>query len=114
MPKPRPLSALGALRLLGLAACGADNSSNEMMVDLSVAESTNRAAQLALACSGCLSPDAGAIAFLDGYSANLMEQSLLSYKSGANGTTVMHRLARGYSDADIKLISEYLGHEAAP
>ena len=77
-------------------------------------ESTDRAKQLALACSGCHSSEAGAIASLDGYSVDLMEQSLLAYKSDEDGTTVMHRLARGYSDTDIKLISAYLGQEDAP
>jgi cytochrome c553 len=31
-----------------------------------------------------------------------------TYKSETSGTTVMHRLARGYTDEDIALIAAYL------
>ena len=114
MLKPGPLSALAALSLLGLAGCGAVTSSGETTVVPLIAETTSGAAQLALACGGCHGSEAGPIASLNGYSAELMEQSLLAYKLEAEGTTVMQRLARGYSEADIKLISAYLSREDAP
>lgn len=31
-----------------------------------------------------------------------------AYKTEESGTTVMHRLARGYTDEDIALIAAYL------
>jgi len=39
-----------------------------------------------------------------------LEMRLLSYKSG-DGETVMHRLARSYSDDQIREIAAYLGQE---
>ena len=35
--------------------------------------------------------------------------ALSDYRNDAEGTTVMHRLMRGYSEADIEAISAYLG-----
>ncbi|MFN3211589.1 MAG: c-type cytochrome [Henriciella sp.] len=104
------MTAIWPLSLLGLAACGnAENATQDSSLD----QSTDRAAVLALACSGCHSDRSGAIASLTGYPSDLMRDSLLAYKTDPNGTTVMHRLARGYSDADIELISAYLGAEDA-
>ena len=110
MPKRSILSVLWPLSLIGLAACGGDNSVDQAgLID----QSTGKTALLATTCSGCHSDTSGGIATLDGYSVAALKQSLLSYKSDADGSTVMHRLARGYSNADIELISNYLGEEAA-
>lgn len=108
MPKLRALSVLGSLSLLGLAACGgADTPEQTQTMDAQ----TGEAALLAAACSGCHSDVSGGIASLQGYSADALQLSLSNYKSDADGTTVMHRLARGYSETDIELISLYLGLE---
>lgn len=110
MPKRSLLSVLWPLSLIGLAACGGDNKVDQ--ADL-IEQSTGKAALLTATCSGCHSDTSGGINTLNGYSVGALKQSLLSYKSDTSGSTVMHRLARGYSDADIELISSYLGEEAA-
>lgn len=109
MPKVRLRARSVPLALLLIAACGnevgRDQSSDAP--DLTIA--TDRGAVLALACSGCHSSESGAIVSLDSYDADQMRDALLQYQSDANGTTVMHRLARGYSAEDIDLVSAYLG-----
>ncbi|ABI76707.1 putative sulfide dehydrogenase, cytochrome subunit [Hyphomonas neptunium ATCC 15444] len=69
-------------------------------------------AALALSCSGCHSPAGGAITNLEGRTADNIRQALLVYYQDPDGTTVMHRMIRGYSEADIEAISAYLGEEA--
>jgi len=96
-----------SLGSLCLVAC--DSSGPSSRVGASIDTRTSPGAQLALTCSGCHSDASGAIASLQGYSEAQLRQSLLNYKTDSNRSTVMHRLARGYSDADIALLSAYLG-----
>lgn len=110
MPKPSLLSVLGSLSLFGLAACGGAESPDQTQT---INQSTDKAALLAAACSGCHSNVSGGIVSLDEQTVDALRQSLLFYKTDAEGATVMHRLARGYSEADIDLISDYLGAEGA-
>lgn len=69
---------------------------------------------LSVACSGCHSERPGAIASLVSYDEANLQARLTQYKTETEGTTVMHRLARGYSDQDIALISAYLGQAGDP
>lgn len=67
---------------------------------------------LALSCAAChgtggRSP--GAIPTLQGKAAPFIEQTLMDFKSGAKPATVMGRLARGYSDDEIKALAAYFG-----
>ncbi len=66
------------------------------------------AAALSSSCSGCHSETGSAIVGLEALSASEMYEKLSFYKRDADGTTVMHRLARGYTDEQIKSISNYL------
>ena len=111
MPKPWLSAVAGSLSVLSLTACapGTSNSS-EAFVD-QIAGSTDTAARLVAACSGCHSEQAGSIAPLVGYSEPQMQDRLTFYRDDSDGTTVMHRLARGYSDEEIALISAYLGSQ---
>ncbi len=87
---------------LALAALGPTESQ---------ADGTGRAATLAAACSGChAGPAVGIVSLKDRDTASLI--SLLQrYKAEPDGGTVMHRLARGYSDAEVKAIAAYLAAE---
>lgn len=76
--------------------------------------SIDHAATLSLACSGCHGAAGGAIPTLEGRPAASIRQSLLAYKTTPDGTSVMHRMMRGYSDADIDAISAYLAGSTAP
>jgi cytochrome c553 len=65
-------------------------------------------AVLASACSGCHARGGSAIPSLDGYTTERLKALMTAYRSG--GDTVMHRMARGYTDAEIDSIASVLGH----
>ena len=73
------------------------------------AQNLGLAASLSLSCTGCHSDKTGAIVSLTPYSEMALRESLTRYKSETDGSTVMHRLARGYTDDEIASISAYLG-----
>ena len=115
MSKPSSWVIRTLLGIVCLAACGRteapDPSAQVTSADLSLL--TDRSASLAAACSGCHAQGGVAIVSLENYPEDLMIEALLRYKSEENGTTVMHRLARGYSDDDIVLVSAFLSTEGA-
>ena len=75
---------------------------------------------LANACGGChgingVSP--GSIPSLQGLDAGDIEKILLAFKSGDIQVTVMNRIAKGYTSAEIEVLARYfgaLGREAGP
>lgn len=96
-----------------LAACGSVNerngsssdSSNLTMSDMQI--DTGEA--LSASCSGCHSGESDtAMGPLEGRSASALASAMNFYRTDADGTTVMHRIARGYSEADVEAISSYL------
>ena len=89
-----------------LAGCGSEPRAAVNNVE---GYAVSEGALLVAACSSChLSQDGtGGMASLKGWTAADMRAALLRYKTEPDGITVMHRLARGYSDAEIELISEY-------
>lgn len=108
-------AAIGAAFLSPLlAACGSVPVAPAIDETVAALPSLDRAATLSLACSGCHSVAGGAIPPLEGRPAASIRQSLLDYKTETDGTTVMHRMMRGYSDADIDAISAYLAGSATP
>ena len=44
---------------------------------------------------------------LAGQNADLMLKNLLDFKEGRRPATLMHQLAKGYSDAELKAIASY-------
>jgi len=74
------------------------------------AESVTESAMLSITCNGCHGPDGkstGAIPSIGGKSAEYIEKALLDFRDDKRPSTVMKRHAKGYSDAEIKLIAEY-------
>jgi sulfide dehydrogenase cytochrome subunit len=64
----------------------------------------------AAGCSGCHGTNGVAQAghvSLAGQNADAMLKSLLDYKEGRRPATLMHQLAKGYSDAELKAIANY-------
>ena len=110
MPKPRRLNMLVPLSLMSLAAC---SPSGPQTITSSTPDRLSDAAQLAVTCSGCHSDVSGGIVSLTGYSEAALKIALQRYKTDPDGTTVMHRLARGYSDENIAAISAYLATQEA-
>lgn len=108
MPNRKLKILTGALSVICLAACGSASDQDTQQPAFNLSDATDAGAQLALACSGCHSATSGTIVSLDGYTREALENRLLQYKTEADGTTVMHRLARGYSDEDIAEVSAAL------
>ena len=108
MPKSWLLAWVGPLSLLSLTACNPGASDPPADISQQIAASTDEGARLAAACAGCHSSEPGAIASLAGYSESQLLERLNTYRNETDGTTVMHRLARGYSEEDIVLISAFL------
>jgi sulfide dehydrogenase cytochrome subunit len=77
---------------------------------------------LAGACANCHGTDGrspGGIPSLAGRPASVLQAQMLAYKSESSppGTTIMNRLAKGYSDTEIEALAQYfskLSPVAAP
>lgn len=70
----------------------------------------NADAALALACFSChasVRREAEAIPALDAPREQLLH-ALLAYKNDANGSAVMHRISKGYSDEELGRIADYI------
>lgn len=105
----RAAAALGGITALALAACSAAPAPSGKGLD---DPTPDRAALLAASCSGCHArdPAAGsAIPQVGGQPADDIQAKLLAFRDGTREGTLMTRLMRGYSDAEIELISEHLG-----
>ena len=71
---------------------------------------------LALSCASCHGTNVaspGSIPRIQGRSAEYIEKVMLQYKAGERPATVMNRIAKGYTDEEIKLLSAYLGNQSA-
>lgn len=88
----------------------APSSPEQPVVD---ASRLTEAASLVATCSGCHAGPGMGLPSLDRMDAGILSARLAFYKTDANGTTVMHRIARGYSQAQIEAISQYLSAEAS-
>ncbi len=92
---------LGPSAIVWLAGCS--TAAPESANDPALA----RGAILASVCSGCHASGGTAIVSLDGYTSEQIKVRVVSYRN--DGGTVMHRMARGYSDVEIDSIATYLG-----
>jgi sulfide dehydrogenase cytochrome subunit len=64
------------------------------------------------ACSTCHGADlkgSGAMPSLRGHDAEYIRKALLEFRSGQRAATVMTRLTKGYSDAEIEAVSRQIG-----
>ncbi len=67
---------------------------------------------LALSCASCHGTNGaspGSIPKIQGRTADYIEKAMLQFKAGERPATVMNRIAKGYTDEEIKLLSAYLG-----
>lgn len=65
----------------------------------------------AMVCSGCHVQSNHQIPDLTGYSAAQIEAMMLAFRSDERPVTLMNRLAKGYSEIEIRAISEALGEK---
>jgi len=60
-------------------------------------------------CSGCHNTGNQAITDISGFDSQALLASLKIYKQDENGNTAMHRITRGYTEAELQMISDFLG-----
>ena len=76
----------------------------------SLAQDANLARNLAATCANCHGTNGqarGEMKPLAGMSAGKIIAALADYKSGAQPATIMHQIAKGYTDDQIKLVAGY-------
>ena len=104
-----------ALAFLSAVLLVAHSSSSTLAEGQAVSEAGHAplgsAAALAVSCSGCHGEGGRAIVSLEGLSANDIEARFLMYRSSTVGGSSMHRMARGYTEEQIRLIADYLGRK---
>lgn len=91
------------------AACERRPSTIETLDPALDPASLSETALLAASCSGCHLNGGSGVPSLEGLKASDLTARTLFYKQDIAGTTVMHRLARGYSESDLIQIADYLG-----
>lgn len=72
------------------------------------------ARNLAATCANCHGTDGhaqGALPSLAGYPADKLSAAMAEFKTGQRPATLMHQLAKGYSDAQIALIAGYFAQQ---
>ncbi len=81
------------------------------------AQDANLARNLAATCANCHGTNGRALGDtvkpLAGVSADKIVAAINDYKSGAQPATIMHQIAKGYSDDQIKLIASYFAAQPA-
>ena len=55
----------------------------------------------------------GSIPRIQDRSAEYIEKAMLQFKASKRLATVMNRIAEGYTDEEIKLLSAYIGNQSA-
>lgn len=69
---------------------------------------------LALSCASCHGTNGnspGSIPAIAGKSASYIESAMKQFRSEERYATVMNRIAKGYTDEEIKLLAEHLGNQ---
>lgn len=67
---------------------------------------------IASTCYGCHGPNGvskGAIPSLKGLGADHIKTQMMAFRSGSRSGTIMNRIAKGYSDAEIAAVAAYIG-----
>lgn len=75
-------------------------------VNAETTEDLPRGRTIGVTCMGCHAGET-AIPAIKGRDASALETALLGYKNGERQGTIMPRIAKGYSEADIKAIAAY-------
>jgi cytochrome subunit of sulfide dehydrogenase len=80
----------------------------------SVAQDASQARYLAANCANCHGTSgnsAGGMPSLAGVSKAQLVSQMQAFKSGQRPATIMHQLAKGYTDQQIELIADYLSRQ---
>ncbi len=104
-----PIVVCVAIGLAALAACSTAPTSESAKA----AVTPGAAANMASNCFTCHGPDGrspGSIPSLHNQTSAAIAATLKAFKSGARPSTVMARHAKGYSDAEIDALANYIGN----
>lgn len=105
------LSILLAMTCLGF---GASVSAESNTKPAAATDLTNRAALLSFTCAGCHGMDGASVVplllLLQGYHL-ILSPRLCSNSKGERPSTIMGRIAKGYSDEEIELMAEYFSKQ---
>jgi len=74
------------------------------------ADDTLNGRRIAATCANCHGTDGrsqGGIPALAGYPADRLVATLADFKSGKKPATIMHQIAKGYTDAQIASVAAY-------
>ena len=77
------------------------------------AQDANLGRNLAATCVTCHGNSAGSTGILDGRPKSQIVQTMKAFKSGARPATLMHQLAKGYTEQQVELIAEYFSKQKA-
>ena len=81
-----------------------------------LAQDVNLARNLAATCANCHGTNGqakGDMKPLAGLSADKIVAMVADYKSGAQPATIMHQIAKGYTDEQIRLVAAYFAAQPA-
>ena len=107
--KQRATHLLAGLALVGGLLLGTGASANEL-----TPEKKLQAASLAATCANChgtngVGVQGSAVTGLANLSVDYIKTNMIWFKTGQRPATVMHQLAKGYTDEQIDIIANYLG-----
>ena len=77
------------------------------------AQDANLGRNLAATCVTCHGKDASGTGTLDGRPKSQIVQTMKDFKSGARPATLMHQLAKGYTEQQVEQIAEYFSQQKA-
>ncbi|MCP5137062.1 MAG: c-type cytochrome [Gammaproteobacteria bacterium] len=108
MKKALPALAIAMASLLGSAAYAADApAAADAPPHQSVDAGGDAIARTCFGCHGVDGVSRGAAPPLKGLPASYLEQAMTNFKSGARPATIMDRIAKGYSEGEIKAMADY-------
>ena len=93
------------------AAAVATTAALSLAAPCAVAQDTNLARNLAATCANCHGTNGqsrGEVKSLAGLPAESIVAAFNGYKAGTIPATVMHQIAKGYTDEQIKVIAGFL------
>ena len=76
----------------------------------------DQARNLAAACANCHGTDGrslGVVPSIAGQSKATLLQTLREFRDGKKPATIMHQIAKGYSDAQLEAVSDYFSRQPA-
>jgi len=105
------LMMLGWTLALASASVQAQPAPSQAGVDATIAGRV-----LASNCANCHGVDgrsAGGMPTLSGYQRDAMITTMQAFRSGQRSATIMHQLAKGYTDEQITLLAEHFSRQKA-